>query len=73
MFQLFLEGYSYQQIADKLNTAWIRTINNCLFFEGNVRKLITNEVYAGDVLRQKTFTPDPISKVKVKNNGELPQ
>lgn len=47
MFRLFLEGYSYQQIADKLTAAGIRTINNCLFSEGNVRKLITNEVYAG--------------------------
>lgn len=73
MFQLFLEGHSYQQIADRLTAAGIRTINNCLFSEGNVRKLITNEVYAGDILRQKSFTPDPISKVKVKNNGELPQ
>lgn len=26
-----------------------------------------------DIIRQKTFTPDPISKVKVRNNGELPQ
>ncbi|MBR2088116.1 MAG: recombinase family protein, partial [Oscillospiraceae bacterium] len=73
MFRLFLEGYSYQQIADKLTAAGIYTINHCLFSEGNVRKLITNEVYAGDILRQKTFTPDPISKVKVCNNGELPQ
>lgn len=73
MFKLFLEGYSYQQIADKLTATGIYTINHCLFSEGNVRKLITNEVYAGDILRQKTFTPDPISKVKVCNNGELPQ
>ncbi len=73
MFQMFLEGLSYQKIADALNAAGVRTIQNCLFSEGNVRKLLTNEVYAGDILRQKTHTPDPISKVKVQNNGELPQ
>ena len=73
MFQLFLEGYSYQQIADKLTDAGIHTIQGNNFQEGSVRNHIINEVYAGDILRQKTFTPDPISKVKVKNNGELPQ
>lgn len=73
MFQMFLDGLSYQSIADNLNTAGKRTIQNCLFTEGSVRTLLTNEVYAGDILRQKTFTPDPISKVKVRNNGELPQ
>ena len=73
MFQLFLEGYSYQQIADKLTDAGIHTIQGNNFQEGSVRNHIINEAYAGDILRQKTFTPDPISKVKVKNNGELPQ
>ena len=73
MFKLFLEGYSYQQIADKLTAAGIHTIQGNNFQEGSVRNHIVNEVYAGDILRQKSFTPDPISKVKVRNNGELPQ
>ena len=73
MFQMFLDGLSFQKIADNLNDAGIRTINGCLFSEGNVRKLITNEVYAGDIIRQKSHTPDPISKLKVKNDGVLPQ
>ena len=63
----------YQQIADKLTAAGIHTIQGNNFQEASVRNHIINEVYAGDILRQKTFTPDPISKVKVKNNGELPQ
>lgn len=73
MFQLFLEGYSYQQIADKLTDAGIHTIQGNIFQEDSVQKHIINEVYAGDILRQKSFTPDPIGKVKVKNNGEFPQ
>ena len=73
MFRLFLEGYSYQQIADKLTAAGIHTIQGNNFQEGSVRNHIINEVYAGDILRQKPFTPEPISKVKIRNNGELPQ
>ena len=73
MFRLFLEGHSYQQIADKLTDAGIHTIQGNNYQEGSVRDHIINEVYAGEILRQKTFTPDPISKVKVKNNGEMPQ
>ena len=34
--------------------------------------MIKNEVYAGDILRQKCHIPDPISKKKVRNTGELP-
>ena len=56
MFRLFLEGYSYQQIADKLTAAGIHTIQGNNFQEGSVRNHIINEVYAGDVLRQKTLS-----------------
>ena len=73
MFRLFLDGLSFQAIADQLNEAGIRTVNGCLFQEASVQKLIYNEVYAGDIVRQKTHTPDPINKVKMKNDGVLPQ
>lgn len=73
MFQMFLEGLSYQQIADNLTAAGVHTILGNSFQEGSVRTHIINEVYAGDIRRQKSHTPDPISKIKVKNQGELPQ
>ena len=38
-----------------------------------MRQLIFNEVYAGDIRRQKCYMADPITKTKVKNCGELPQ
>lgn len=73
MFQMFLDGLSYQQIADQLNNSGIRTILGNHFYEKSIKDLIYNEIYAGDLRRQKTHTPDPISKTKIKNNGELPQ
>ena len=73
MFQMFLDGLPFQQIADSLNGADIHTTLGNDFQEGTVRMLLYNEVYAGDVLRQKSITTDPILKNKVKNQGELPQ
>ena len=35
--------------------------------------MLRNEKYMGDVLLQKTYTSDFLSKKKVKNLGELPQ
>lgn len=37
-----------------------------------IRSILTNEKYYGDVLQQKTFTQDCISKKKVRNTGQLP-
>lgn len=38
-----------------------------------VRSILTNEKYCGDVLLQKTFIQDCISKKVIKNTGQLPQ
>ena len=72
MFALYLDGVSLKNICAELNGAGYRTINGCLFQETSLHKMIKNEVYAGDILRQKCHIPDPISKKKVGNTGELP-
>jgi DNA invertase Pin-like site-specific DNA recombinase len=72
MFALYLDGVSLKNICAELNGAGYRTINGCLFQEASLHKMIKNEVYAGDILRQKCHIPDPISKKKVRNTGELP-
>lgn len=38
-----------------------------------IRNILANERYCGDVLLQKTYIVDPISKKVKKNNGELPK
>lgn len=73
MFGLYLEGKSLQAICDDLNGAGYRTVNGCLFQEASLANLLKNEIYAGDLLRQKSYMTDPITKNKVKNRGELPQ
>ena len=61
-----------KNICAELNGAGYRTINGCLFQEASLHHMIKNEVYAGDILRQKCHISDPISKKKVRNKGELP-
>ncbi len=73
MFQMYIDGVSLRLIAENMNKAGIRSTLGNEFQEASVRQLIFNEVYAGDILRQKCYIADPITKTKVKNGGELPQ
>lgn len=73
MFRLYLEGLSLQSICDELNGAGHRTIKGKLFQEASLNGLLHNEIYAGDIRRQKCYITDSINKTKVRNQGELPQ
>lgn len=73
MFQMYIDGVTLRDIADSMNKAGIRTTLGNDFQESSVRQLIFNEVYAGDIRRQKCYIEDPITKRKVLNRGELPQ
>ena len=73
MFQMYIDGVPLREIAGSMNKAGIRTTLGNDFQEASVRQLIFNEVYAGDIRRQKCYMADPITKMKVKNCGELPQ
>ncbi len=73
MFQMYIDGVSLYDIAENMNKAGIRTTLGNTFQENSIHQLIFNEIYAGDILRQKSFTPDPITKKKIPNRGELPQ
>ena len=73
MFQMYIDGVSLREIAGSMNRAGIRTTLGNDFQEASVRQLIFNEVYVGDIRRQKCYMADPITKTKVKNCGELPQ
>lgn len=73
MFQMYLNGISLRDIAKNMNQAGIRSVLGNEFQETSVRQLLLNEVYAGDIRRQKCYITDLIGKTKVRNRGELPQ
>jgi len=74
IFDLFLDGYSYADIVNRLKaenaptrrsgSAWAIT---------TVKNMIQNEKYCGNCLFQKTYIQDPISHKSRQNKGELPQ
>ena len=51
----------------------IYTRQGKLWVDSNVKVVLTNITYTGNLLFQKEYTVDPISKQKRKNRGELPQ
>ena len=73
IFRLYLEGYGKQAIA---NILFEEGVPSCLGGEWSattVHSILQNEKYIGDLLLQKTFITDHITKASKKNNGELPQ
>lgn len=71
----YLAGHSMDEIATFLNdqeakysrkemTRWYRT---------SIRYILSNEKYIGDSLLQKTFTPNELPLVNIRNRGQLSQ
>jgi len=74
IYQEFLDGYSYSQIASNLTADGIPTEQgNAVWRLTSVRQMLTNEKYKGDILLQKTYSTDHLTKHRAKNQGELPQ
>ena len=71
IFQDYLSGMGINAIARKLRDKCIPTKDGGIWHENTVREILGNEKYAGNLLLQKTFVTDHISKKKRKNNGEL--
>ena len=82
IYGLFLQGESTRSIAKYLNEHKIPMPSKKKDKEGNyiyawaypvINSILTNEKYCGDAVLQKTFTVDYLTKVKKKNEGELPK
>ena len=73
IYDLYLEGRGLQAIANILNAESISTRFGKKWHISTVRLILSNPTYTGDLLLQKTFRTDHLTKRKVKNNGELQQ
>lgn len=73
IFHMYLGGYSLGKIAGILNKEGITTVKGHKFSEASLKAIIRNEIYMGDMRRQKYYVEDPVRKNKVCNKGELPQ
>lgn len=72
IYREYLAGGSLRQIVAGLEADHIPSPTEKGWSISVIRNILTNEKYAGDVIRQKTFVADPISKRVVKNTGQLP-
>ncbi|MEY8358217.1 recombinase family protein [Anaerotruncus colihominis] len=73
MFDSFLMGNSIRMIKAELEQDKIPAVSGGeSWSEATIRSILKNEVYCGDVLLQKTYVSDCISKKSIKNTGQLP-
>lgn len=73
IFELYHSGYGAQKIANILNEEGYRTVKGVEWRASKVRSVLQNEKYSGDLLLQKVFVRDHVSKARVHNRGQLPQ
>lgn len=74
IFDSFVEGASFQEIADSLTSQGIRSPKGMeKWQQGTIRNILRNEKYCGDVLYQKSYSKDYLSHKSAKNRGVLPQ
>lgn len=74
IYSSFLKGYSPSKIARMLEAKNVKSPGGKKRWNAsNIRSILSNEKYKGDVLLQKTYTVDFLSKKKKANEGEIPQ
>lgn len=73
VFEDYLSGMGTNAIARKLHRLKIPTKHGGLWRDNGISNMLKNEKYKGDMLLQKTFVQDHISKKKVRNEGQLPR
>ena len=74
IFREYLEGASFRDIANGLEKDKIMTGGKRYKWHlSTIRGILRNEKYMGDALLQKTITTDFIEKIRIKNDGTVPQ
>ena len=74
IYSLFLNGHSVDMIASTLTKEAIPTATgNTTWYPTNVRYLLSNEKYAGDLRLQKTVVPNFLTHKSKRNTGEADQ
>ena len=71
IFELYLQGYGCRKIKRWLEEHGIKTVTGkSEWSTSTIDRMLSSEKYIGDVLMQKTFTPDTLGGLQVKNTGQ---
>lgn len=73
MYSEYMKGSSRIEIGRKLMERGIYTRKGKEWVDSNVKVILTNITYTGNMLFQKEYVDDPITKHSKRNRGELPQ
>lgn len=73
IFQNFLDGKSRLETEREFASEGITTRDGCPWVDSNIKQVLSNVTYTGNMLLQKEYISDPITKKRKKNRGELPQ
>ena len=73
IFNDYLSGMGKNAIANKLLEIGVPTKGGGIWTAWSIRRILKNEKYCGDLLLQKTYHENHITKKKINNTGQLPQ
>ena len=74
IYQEFLDGKSASRIAKDLEVDGVPNWNGKpKWYDGSIKKMLSNEKYKGEALLQKTYTVDFLTKKRAENTGQVPQ
>lgn len=73
IFNDYLSGMGKNAIANKLLEIGVPTKGGGIWTAWSIRRILKNEKYCGDLLLQKTYRENHITKKKINNTGQLPQ
>ena len=73
IYSLYLSGLGVQAIANILNEEGAATRKGEKWYDRPIMKILQNNSYTGNLLLQKTYRTDHLTKKTVPNNGDLPQ
>ena len=72
IFELYVQGNGVRKIKKYLEEHGIKTVTGKLEWStSTIDRMLSNEKYIGQVLMQKTYTPDFLTGRQVKNQGQL--
>ena len=71
IFQLYIEGLGADTIGKILDSKGVKPKHASKWSRSTIMQIISNYNYTGDLMLQKTFRDNHLTKRKVINNGEL--
>ena len=73
IFRTYLQGYGKQAIVNMLNAAGVPGRIGGEWAAFTIYSMLRNEKFAGDLLLQKSYIEDHLTKKHRKNRGEMPK